>query len=864
MIEDEELREVYQISGTEHLQNLETGLLELEKNPDNEEIMRTLLREAHSLKGDSRVTGIKSVETLSHKIEEILGRVKNQETPLTATISDRLLKIIDAMRSLVHEAVTDEPSGVNVEALLTDEKQPTPPVTPTTNGHHNGGKIRFIEDEDLRDIYKVSSEEHLGKLRAGLQLLEKHPEDETPLEELTNELQSFEVDSRVVGREDLENVIHKVEEVLERIKNHQIALVSCQSRLSSSLDAIASLVKEAVTGEPSHVDPNNIVRQLGALMAASIATQETQEARTPEQGSGTLSTEPYRIDTIRVPMRHLDSLMTHTGELTVTRTRLAHTTDEIAELAGLWEEWKPRLGHKERQKLTGRLQTSWERLDSIINNLKTTSPENHTRLDLISRELDDRVRTLRLMPLSTVFMLFPRFVRDLAKEQNKQAELIIEGGEIQVDKQILEEIKDPLMHLIRNAVDHGIETIEERDQIGKPIQGSVWLRGYKQGSNIIIEVSDDGRGLDIEEIKQTAIKRKLYRPEELVNMTPAQLKYLIFTPGFSTRTFITEISGRGVGLDVVRTNVERLKGNIQLDSVQDQGCTFRMTMRSTVASLKVMLVRINGIIHAVPLEFIRQTLLARPEDIYTLEGRQTITLKDEAISIAKMGDLLELPTIQTHTKKRSLKKESFISFLILKIESENLALIVDDLLEVLDIVIKPQSQVLRRVRNIIGATVLGTGEVCMIINPPDILKTIQKADTAFIPSETQETTEQVVKPVILLAEDSIAVRTQEKRILEKAGYEVIIAVDGMDGYNKLRSRDFDAVISDVQMPNMDGLEFVTKIRNHAEYRELPVILVTSLASEEDKRKGAKAGANAYIVKDQFNQEILLETLERLV
>lgn len=376
---------------------------------------------------------------------------------------------------------------------------------------------------------------------------------------------------------------------------------------------------------------------------------------------------------------------------------------------------------------------------------------------------------------------------------------------------------------------------------------------------------DDGLGLDVEKIRQTAVKRKLFRVEELATYNANQLKYLIFTPGFSTRSFITEISGRGVGLDVVRTNVERLKGSIQLEAEWNQGCTFRLQMRSSVSSLKEMLVLVNGIVHAIPLDFIRQTLVIPPEDIYTLEGRPSISLQDEVISVAKMGEVLELPLVNAlSTKKRSLKKERYLSLVVLKVESEQLALIVDDLLEVLDVVIKPHSQLLKRVRNVVGSTILGTGDVCMIINPPDILKTVAKSHTATITKETTGETEEVVKPVILLTEDSIAVRTQEKRILEKAGYEVIVAVDGMDGYNKLRTREFDAVISDVQMPNMDGLEFVAKIRKHSEYRDLPVILVTSLASEEDKRKGAQAGANAYIVKDQFNQEVLLETLERLV
>jgi two-component system chemotaxis sensor kinase CheA len=340
-------------------------------------------------------------------------------------------------------------------------------------------------------------------------------------------------------------------------------------------------------------------------------------------------------------------------------------------------------------------------------------------------------------------------------------------------------------------------------------------------------------------------------------------------PGFSTRRFITEISGRGVGLDVVRTNVERLKGNIQSDSAFHQGSVFRMQLRSTVATLNVMLFDVQGLIHALPLEAIEKTLLIRPQDVYSLEGRATITVDGQPIALVKMTDLLELPDLEEkQQQKRQRQVEKVTSAILLNLDGDRLAFEVERLREVLDVVLKPQSKLLKRVRNVVGATILGTGDVCMILNPNDLIKTVQKSNQtigAMAPVDLEGDQPALQKPVILLVEDSIAVRTQEKRVLEKAGYEVVIAVDGLEGYNQVRSgRHFDAVISDVQMPNMDGLQFTAKVRQHPEYRELPIMLITSLASEEDKRRGAQAGANAYIVKDQFNQELLIETLDRLV
>jgi two-component system chemotaxis sensor kinase CheA len=282
-----------------------------------------------------------------------------------------------------------------------------------------------------------------------------------------------------------------------------------------------------------------------------------------------------------------------------------------------------------------------------------------------------------------------------------------------------------------------------------------------------------------------------------------------------------------------------------------------------------MLFEVKGLIHGLPLEDIEKTLLIRPNEVYSLEGKTTITVDGEPVTLVKMADLLELPDLQTVTeqkkRQREAEKQSFISAILLHVDGQTLAFEVESLNFVLDVVMKPQSKLLKRVRNVVGATILGTGDVCMILNPHDLINSVNRSNQAIAIMDDDSLNEEIEKPVVLLVEDSIAVRTQEKRILDKAGYEVIIAVDGVEGYNKLRSGiNVDAIISDVEMPNMNGLEFTAKVRQHPEYREIPLILVTSLASEEDKRKGAQAGANAYIVKGKFNQELLIETLDRLV
>ncbi|HEY9692022.1 MAG TPA: hybrid sensor histidine kinase/response regulator [Oculatellaceae cyanobacterium] len=835
MIEDEELRNLFKISSEEHIQNLETGLLHLEKNPNDTAKLQELLREAHTLKGDARMLGVKDVETLTHQIEHILGTIK--QTPLSSDSGDRIYQGLDAIRKLVHESVTGEPANVKTFQVL---------------AHLMGAKTEPpVSQPEPETAVVVNATESVPEI-------ELTP---TVVEEIAAEV--AELESKITAEINQNEQILVEPETPELLNLPVISLASGVTTNGSnghSINITPEIAKSNGNSIPLESD-----RTLPALATVAPAANNN-----------------YRIDTIRVETKNLDALMTQAGELTVTKIRIAHQLTDMEELVNLWEEWSREnsinrfnfdseakfktINHssiKQLNNFQNRSTEKLEKLGALVNRLKTSASEDVSRLETISGELEEGIRTLRLLPLSTIFNLFPRLVRDLARQQGKQVELVIEGGETKADKRILEEMKDPLMHMIRNCIDHGIETPEERQSLGKPPTATLRLTGYQSGSNIIIEIGDDGRGLDIEKIQQTAIKRGICSEDEITSMTPRQIQSLIFAPGFSTRTIVTDISGRGVGLDVVRTNVERLKGTIQVLSNPGQGCTFRLQLGTTLTTAHVLILDVAGISYALPVEFVQTTLLVAQDDIFSIEGRETIIFEEQPVSVVTLAELLELNYLATGTNNAKT-----LPCIILQVGEERLGLLVDALLDEQDVILKPQSKLLKRVRNIMGATILGTGEVCMVLNPLDLRKSLRRngGRSGFSLTETSNISvaDAKRKPVVLLAEDSIAIRTQEKRILESAGYEVITAVDGLDGFNKLKTRNFDVVVSDVQMPNMDGLTLASKIRQNKQYNELPIILVTSLASEEDKRRGAEAGANAYITKGNFNQEVLLETLKRLV
>lgn len=788
MIADAELRQIFKTSSQERLQQLDAGLLHLERHPDDQATLDALMREAHSLKGDGNMLGLKDLGTLAHQMEHILGTVKRGEQAFSTDICDRLCHGLDAIRGLVQQAATGIPARVNVFYVLAElmgaPAQPAAPSSPPA----------------------PASIATPGPEKNGLK-----------------------------------------------------------------------------PGSPSSPSPSPSPSPPNPMGADAVPRVTVASRSEPAAVTGCVSPQPapYRIETIRVPTQNLDALMTQTGELTVTKIRVAHRLGEIDAVADLWEEWSRDLfmhrfmfhevkqDQKALRQLEGfhsRTEHYLEQLGTLINRLRGSLYEDTTRLDLISGELEAGIRTLRLLPLSTIFNLFPRLVRDLARQQGKAADLLIEGGDTLADKRILEEMKDPLLHVIRNAIDHGIETPDQRQQLGKSATATITLRGYQTPTSIVLEISDDGRGLDLEAIKQTAVRRGLYRSEDLEAMTASQVQGLILSPGFSTRTMVTEISGRGVGLDVLRTNVERLKGHIEVNSTPGQGCTIRVQLGTTLATAHVLIVAVSANTYALPVEFVQTACLIQTEDIFTIEGRNTIVYDGQPISVAWLADLLDLPPAVPDAPGASTPRR--LSCIILQAGPDRLGVFVDALLDEQDVVLKPQSQLLKRVRNISGATILGTGEVCMVLNPQDLIQSVRQRPVRVDRVDGSRQAASVLAPQrqlsILLVEDSIATRTQEKRILESAGYEVITAVDGVDGFNKLQSRPFDAIVTDIQMPNLDGLGLTKRIRQHREYNEMPVVLVTTLASDPDRQRGAEAGANAYITKGSFNQDVLLETLQRLI
>ena len=817
MIEDPELRALFKAECEEHLQTLEDGLLRLEAEPGDSAMLEELFRSAHSLKGAARMLDVGGVETLAHHFEDQLGAARHGHLVLTPEITDRLYRGLDAIRRLAREASDGEAAQVDIPlalAQLRGESAPTPDVS--DSAENNSGPDRSAAEA-------------------------KDPSSDPP-----------DQDAGAAGTQDLD---------------------------TSQFDT-----RSFDTNAEDFPLPKTTLADTEAGDHSEVLAAQNNAAAAEMQAAST----SFKIETIRVEPQKLDALMTLAGEMSVTTTRMARALTVIEDLISLSEEWGHEAGsvradiepvpngrrsdaRNSPRKSVSRSQAGetgyLERLGQLLGQLERTSGEEITRLSLVAGALDEAIRNMRLLPFSAVFNLFPRLVRDLSREQGKEVRFVIEGGTTTADKHLLEEIKDPLMHMLRNAVDHGIEPCEERLRLGKTQEATLLLRASQASGRIVLEISDDGRGLNAEAIRRAALKKGLRSTAELDALSLEEVYMLIFEPGFSTSPLITNVSGRGVGLDVVRTNIERLKGTIKADSVPGRGCTFRLETPLTLATTRVLLVRVAERSYALPVDAVRETALIAPQNIFTLEGRPTVLLGGQPVATALLADLLELPSNRdagsTHRANGKLHaSKGDVSCIFLFSGTQKLGVFVDALLDEQEVVLKPFGGLLRRVRNVLGSTILSTGEICMVLNPQDMMKSAQKERAGMPASPPVEENER--KKVILLAEDSITTRTQEKRILESAGYAVVTAVDGADAFRKLGTESFDAVVSDVEMPNMDGLTLAARIREDVKYKELPIILVTSLASDADRQRGVDVGASAYLTKGTFEQKALLDALRRLI
>jgi two-component system chemotaxis sensor kinase CheA len=770
----------------------------------------------------------------------------------------------------------------------------------------------------LLAIFRVEAAEHLKAMSSLLRALAQATEGERAglVETLFREAHSLKGAARSVNLYAVEGLCKALEDVLAELKGHAIHPVGALpadwfSTMYRATDALEGLLADGGEGQARDaIDVDGIVRQLERLEIPVSMAPSSGESDAPAESerADTIPILPIPLersertlalpsgDSVRVSTARLAVLQVQTEELLALKFSAGHLASELRALGADVALWKKdwgravrdgrmlrRIQEKHAGAQAARTRSAFDRVFDAIERDELAVKSFAERLRVLERSaeqerrsltglvdaLQDSVRQALMRPFSSLLELFPKLVRDLARDSGKEVELHIDGAAIEVDGGVLEQMKDPLIHLVRNAIDHGIETPDVRRRARKPLPARISVGVTpKEGNRVELVIADDGAGVNLEKLKDVAEKLGLVAAREAAFGTD-ELLALMFESGLSTSPMLTDLSGRGLGLAIVREKVERLGGSVGVELPATGGTLFRIVLPTTLATFRGLLVALGAggsegcgegddQQFVLPSRSVERVLRMPVSNVKTVESRAVVEICGQAVAMAYLADVLGLP--------RAAARGAYLQLVVLEGLGKRIAFAVDAILGDQEVLVKSLGPQLRRLPNVAGATVLGPGRVVPILNVADLLKSAQESARRRPPLVPAAAAGQPPAPVrsLLVAEDSVTTRVLMKSILESAGYRVTTAVDGIDALTALRSGQFDLVVSDVEMPRMDGFELTAHIRADKKLADLPVVLVTALESREHKERGIEAGANAYIVKSSFEQSNLFEVIRRLV
>jgi len=657
--------------------------------------------------------------------------------------------------------------------------------------------------------------------------------------------------------------------------------------IKESLEAIKSNNKNLINEAKIKI---NVIKTMTKFQIKNSTNKKSTNTKQSELNQRDIlnTITNTEIKTLRVDSNKLDNLVGQIGELIVSKIKTNEQMSLAKKINNDLLEWQKsfskmsyyikyfdkkylsdtRNEQKDFRKIIAhnkQLCTLTEQHNEKINglifemqNLFKQLQESETKLNSTTTEIEEMVKNMRILPLSTIFQLFPRMVHNIARDKNKKIDLTIEGADITADKTIIEELKIPLMHIIRNAIDHGIEDVETRKALGKNPIGKIEIKATYKDSKVIVDVKDDGKGLDIEKIKEKALEKKLLTQEEISVISDEELTNLIFYPGFSTEDFVTELSGRGLGLDIVNNKISHMQGRIDIFSQLNKGTMVRIILPATVATKKVFVIEEQKQLWAIESSVIKTIIRINSDEIFEKDNRNYYIYNKHAIVIYTLSQILNFENTPRETSKYTL--------MIIETESATFGVIVEKLISDQEIVHKKLAPPLYKVKHISGITTLANGEACLILSVSDIISTInsKKIGTKIISKNGILKTKDNFKYKILVVDDSHTTRILQKNILSNHGYNVTTATNPINALEKTKLNDFDLIISDIQMPEMNGFEFIEKLRTNSNYSKTPIIVVSSEPKENHIDEINKTNVLKYIEKNLFKQNELIEFIENIL
>ncbi|GAA8686916.1 chemotaxis histidine kinase/response regulator CheAY2 [Helicobacter pylori] len=797
----QEIMEDFLIEAFEMNEQLDQDLVELEHNPEDLDLLNRIFRVAHTIKGSSSFLNLNILTRLTHNMEDVLNRARKGEIKITPDIMDVVLRSIDLMKTLL---VTIRDTGSDA----------------------NNGKENEIE-EAVKQLQAITSQNLEGAKEGTKEAPKKENQEEAKKENIKENqenkakaptAESLASDNPLADEPDLDYTNMSAEEVeaeIERLLN---------KRQEADKERRAQKKQEAKPKQ--EVVPTKETPKTETSKAPKTETKTKAKADTEENKAPSIGVE----QTVRVDVRRLDHLMNLIGELVLGKNRLIRIYGDVEE-------------RYDGEKFL-------EELNQVVSSISA-----------VTTDLQLAVMKTRMQPVGKVFNKFPRMVRDLSRELGKSIELIIEGEETELDKSIVEEIGDPLIHIIRNSCDHGIEPLEERRRLNKPETGKVQLSAYNEGNHIVIKISDDGKGLDPVMLKEKAIEKGVISERDAEGMSDREAFNLIFKPGFSTAKVVSNVSGRGVGMDVVKTNIEKLNGIIEIDSEVGVGTTQKLKIPLTLAIIQALLVGVQEEYYAIPLSSVLETVRISQDEIYTVDGKSVLRLRDEVLSLVRLSDIFKVDAI--------LESNSDVYVVIIGLADQKIGVIVDYLIGQEEVVIKSLGYYLKNTRGIAGATVRGDGKITLIVDVGammDMAKSIKVNITTLMnESENTKSKNSPSDYIVLSIDDSSTDRAIIRKCLKPLGITILEASNGLEGLEMLKNGDKtpDAILVDIEMPKMDGYTFASEVRKYNKFKNLPLIAVTSRVTKTDRMRGVESGMTEYITKP-YSGEYLTTVVKRSI
>lgn len=826
MDEFQEILQDFLVESFELIEQLDQDLVELESRPDDLDLLNRIFRVAHTIKGASSFLNFDVLTHLTHHMENLLNMARHGDLVIDADVMDVILESIDLMKALLGR-IRDcgEDSGLEVEpcvlrldavangtAIPSSAPAAAPAPEPTPEP-----VVQNVSEEE--PDYSGMSEEEVEAEIERLIAVRQAEDAAKRANKAPSASSEEEPDYSGMSEEEVEAEIERL-----------IAIRQAEDAAKRSNKAATN---ESEEKKPEPVAPAPVPVSAPVAVAkpeptAPKAAPAPRKVESKDEGEGRGGASAVE-QTIRVDVKRLDHLMNLIGELVLGKNRLIKINDDVEE------------------RYEG--EAFLEELNQVVS-----------IVSLVTTDLQIAVMKTRMLPIGKVFNKFPRMIRDLSRELNKKIELEITGEETELDKSIVEEIGDPLVHIIRNSCDHGIETPEIRLAAGKEEMGTIQLKAYHEGNHIVIQIIDDGKGLDAEMLKLKSIEKGIITEKEADTMSEKEAFGLIFRPGFSTAAQVTSVSGRGVGMDVVKTNIEKLNGMIDIDSEVGRGTSMKLKIPLTLAIIQALLVGVQEEYYAIPLASVLETVRISKDEIYTVENRSVMRLRDEVLSLVHIGDIFEV--------ERVFDNSEHAYVVVLGLAESKIGLIVDSLVGQEEIVIKSLGEYLKGIDGIAGATIRGDGGVTLIVDVAALMQ-MAKSVKSTVGQESAESKNRsgaknsASDYCVMIVDDSKTDRTIMRKSIEPMGITIVEATDGVEALNILKQGDhnFDGMLIDIEMPRMDGYTLAAEIKKYNKYKNLALIAVTSRTGKADRMRGVESGMVEYITKP-YSPEYLMSVVKR--